>query len=201
MQNVLAGHFLGRRAGQQSAWTDLALILGGSLVIAASAQIAIPLPFTPVPITGQTLGVLLVGIALGSRRGALAVLAYLAEGAAGLPVFAQLRGGAAVLFGPTGGYLFGFAAAAWVVGALAERGFDRSLQKTLLAFALGNSIIYALGLAWLSRFVPWPTTIAAGMTPFLIGDTLKAMVAALLLPGVWKLVNNQDRRNSNGEFE
>jgi biotin transport system substrate-specific component len=187
MQTVLAER-LTRRADSQ--WRDLVLILQGSLVIAASAQVAIPLPFTPVPITGQTFGVLLVGMALGSRRGALAVLVYLAEGALGLPVFAEFRGGLAVLLGPTGGYLAGFLPAAWAVGALAERGFDRSLPRTLLAFAIGNVIIYLFGLLWLSRFVPWPGTLAAGITPFLIGDAIKAILAALLLPGAWKLLGS-----------
>lgn len=191
MQSVLAERLTRRSDAERGAWTDLALILGGSLVIAASAQIAIPLPFTPVPITGQTLGVLLVGMALGSRRGALAVLAYLGEGLAGLPVFAEMRSGLATLLGPTGGYLVGFAAAAWAVGALAERGFDRSLPKTLLAFALGNAIIYAFGLLWLATFVPWPGTLAAGLTPFLVGDALKALLAALLLPGAWRLIGQR----------
>ncbi len=185
MQTVLAER-LTQRA--DSRWRDLVLILLGSLVIAFSAQVAMPLPFTPVPITGQTFGVLLVGMALGSRRGALAVLAYLAEGALGLPVFAEFRAGLPVLLGPTGGYLAGFLPAAWAVGALAERGFDRSLPRTLLAFLAGNAIIYLFGLLWLSRFVPWPGTLAAGMTPFLLGDAIKAVLAALLLPGAWKLL-------------
>lgn len=188
MQPVLADRIWSTQTNPRPAWINLVLIIGASLLIAGTAQLTIPLPFSPVPITGQTFGVLVVGLALGSRRGALALLAYLAEGAAGLPVFAGYRAGLAVLLGPTGGYLIGFVAAAWLVGRLAERGFDRSLPKTLLAFALGNATIYAFGLAWLSRFVPWPETMAAGLTPFLIGDALKALLAALWLPAARRLM-------------
>ncbi len=109
---------------------DAALILGASLLIALSARIAVPVPFSPAPITGQTLAVLLVGALLGSRRGALSVLAYLAEGAMGLPVFAGGGAGILWLLGPTGGYLFGFIAAAFVTGWLAERGWDRRFVTT-----------------------------------------------------------------------
>ena len=186
MQQVLAEKIFPNR----STLADLSLIILGSLLIAAFAQINIPL--NPVPITGQTFAVLLVGMVLGSRRGALALVTYLAEGAAGLPVFAEMRSGVATLLGPTGGYLFGFVAAAWLVGWLAERGFDRSLMKTLAAMALGNAVIYLFGVLWLSRFVGSfageQGALALGMYPFLIGDTIKALLAALLLPSAWKLI-------------
>lgn len=186
MQQVLAEKILPRRG----VVADVSLILFGSLFVAAAAQISIPLQ--PVPITGQTFAVLLVGIVLGSRRGALALAAYLAEGIAGLPVFAEAKFGLATVMGPTGGYLVGFIAAAWLVGFLAERGFDRSLLKTLAAMVLGNIVIYAFGLAWLSRFVgSLPATLAAGMYPFLIGDAIKAVLAALLLPSAWKLIGTK----------
>ncbi len=187
MQQVLAEKIL----PQRSILADISLIVLGSLFVAAMAQLSVPLQ--PVPITGQTFAVLLVGMVLGSRRGGLALAAYLGEGLAGLPVFAEARSGLATVLGPTGGYLVGFIAAAWLVGLLAERGFDRSLLKTFVAMVTGNVVIYAFGLAWLSMF-PFVTGIVGeagllplGMFPFLIGDALKAALAALLLPSVWKL--------------
>src|SRR3990172_4580805 len=125
MQHVLAERIL----PQRSALADISIIVLGSLFVAAMAQLSIPLQ--PVPVTGQTLAVLLVGIVLGSKRGALALTAYLGEGLAGLPVFAEAKSGIATVLGPTGGYLIGFIAAAWLVGLFAEWGFDRSFLKTL----------------------------------------------------------------------
>lgn len=187
MQQVLAERMLVRTGAKQGTLADLSLILLGSLVVAATAQFSIHLEL--VPITGQTLGVLLVGMALGSRRGALALTAYLAQGVAGLPVFAEGKVGLAALQGPTGGYLLGFIAAAWLVGLLAERGFDRNLFTTLAAMLAGNIVIYACGLIWLQPFVgDWRATLNAGMVPFLLGDAIKAVLAALLLPGTWKLL-------------
>ncbi len=191
MQQVLAERIISRTGAKQSALADLALILLGSLVVAASAQISIHLDV--VPITGQTFGVLLVGMALGSRRGALALVAYLTEGVAGLPVFAEAKFGLAIVQGPTGGYLLGFIAAAWLVGLLAERGFDRNLFTTLAAMAAGSALIYVCGVVWLQPFMgSLEDTLAAGVYPFLIGDAIKAVLAALLLPGAWKLLGNRE---------
>ncbi len=168
---------------------DAALVLGASLVIALSAQVAIQLPFSPVPITGQTMAVLLVGALLGSRRGALAVLAYIAEGLAGLPVFAGGAAGLTRLFGPTGGYLVGFVAAAFLVGWLAERGWDRRFGTTLAAMTLGNLVIYGVGAVWLAVFVGGVSRAwSLGVVPFLPGDAIKIVLAAVLLPGGWKLL-------------
>ena len=168
---------------------DAALVLGASLVIALSAQVAIQLPFSPVPITGQTMAVLLVGALLGSRRGALAVLAYIAEGLAGLPVFAGGAAGLTRLFGPTGGYLVGFVAAAFLVGWLAERGWDRRFGTTLAAMTLGNLAIYGVGAVWLAVFVGGVSRAwSLGVVPFLPGDAIKIVLAAVLLPGGWKLL-------------
>jgi biotin transport system substrate-specific component len=167
---------------------DLGLILAGSALVALAAQASVRLPFTPVPWTFQPLAVLLVGAALGSRRGAAALLAYLAEGASGLPVFAEGSFGIAPLLGPTGGYLAGFVAAAWVVGALAERGWDRRFFSTWAAMALGSLTLFAFGVPWLARFTGWPGALAAGFWPFVPGDVLKQVLAALLLPGAWRLV-------------
>lgn len=167
---------------------ELLLLVGATLVIALSAQVSIRLWFTPVPITGQTLAVLLVGTLLGSKRGAAALLTYLAEGLAGMPVFANGTSGWAILSGPTGGYLVGFVAAAFVTGWLAERGWDRRVWTTALAMLIGNIVIYACGLTWLAKFVGTAHVLEAGLTPFLTGDALKIVLAAGLLPGGWKLL-------------
>jgi biotin transport system substrate-specific component len=164
------------------------LVLAGSALIALSAWIALPLPFSPVPVTAQTFAVLFVGSALGARRGAASALAYLAEGASGLPVFAGGSSGVHVLVGPTGGYLAGFVLGAWICGALAERGYDRRPATTLLSMALGNIAILVPGLLWLARFVGAPRVLAMGLFPFLPGDVLKIALAVALLPLGWKLL-------------
>lgn len=171
-----------------SAVTWALAILGTSLVTALAAQVAVPLPWTPVPVTAQTLAVLLAGAALGSRRAAAAMLLYLAEGAAGLPVFAGGAAGPLVLAGPTGGYLVGFVPAAFVTGWLVERGWARSVWTAFVAMVAGSLPIFACGLAWLARFVPAPQLVAAGLSPFVIGDILKALVGAGALPGAWRLL-------------
>lgn len=180
---------------------DAALIAGGSLVIAGSAQIAVGLP---VPVTGQTFAVLMLAALLGSRRGVLCVLAYLAEGLMGLPVFSQGRAGPAMFFGPTGGFLLGFVPAAYVVGALAERGWDRRAITTMLAMVLGSVAMYACGLAWLScldNLLGRPlggSVLAVGLYPFLVGDVLKIVLATFLLPCGWKLIEYFRFENSAG---
>lgn len=165
---------------------DAILILAGSLLLALTAQVAIPM--WPVPITGQTFGVLLVGALLGSRRGALSVLTYLAEGFIGLPVFAGGAAGIARLLGPTGGYLLGFVVAAFVVGWLSERGWDRRALTTAAAMVVGNFVIYSFGASWLTSFVGWERALAVGVVPFLIGDAVKIGLAALALPFGWRLL-------------
>ena len=165
---------------------DLALILGGSMLIGLCAQIKIHLG--PVPITGQTLAVLMIAALLGSRRGTLAVLAYLAEGAAGLPVFA-MGSGPLVLIGLTGGYLIGFVPAAFVTGLLAEKGWDRRFGTTVLAMILGNAIIYACGMTQLCILTGMnKAVVTAGLLPFIPGDILKIIIAAIMLPSAWKLL-------------
>lgn len=181
---------------RRSLGRDLALALGGSLFVALTAQAALPLPFTPVPLTLQTLGVLLVGAALGSRLGLWALLAYLAQGALGLPVFAGGTGGLAKLLGPTGGFLLAFPLAAWLVGALVERfGLDRGFLGTLSAMLLGNALLYLAGLPWLAVWLLGAgqaqglgALLAMGLLPFLPGDLLKALLAALLLPAAWRFL-------------
>lgn len=173
------------RAG---AFRDAALIVGASLVTALSAQVALPLPWSPVPITGQTFAVLLSGAVLGARRAFLAQVLYLAEGALGLPVFAGGLGGALVFVGPTAGYLAAFPFAAAVTGALAQRGWDRRFATMFAAMLLGSAVIFAVGLAGLARFVPGRTLLAQGLLPFVPGDLIKSALAALAFPAVWRRV-------------
>ena len=172
---------------RRAAFYDIALIIGSSLLIGLCAQLAIPL--WPVPVTGQTFAVLMVGALIGARRGCLAVLAYIIEGAAGLPVFAMGRGGFAVLKGFTAGYLVGFIAAAYIVGLLAQKGWDRRIGTTILAMVLGNIVIYTFGLLWLSSLPGINNVLREGLYPFIIGDLLKIALAAILLPSGWKLLN------------
>ncbi|MEN6577333.1 MAG: biotin transporter BioY [Phycisphaerales bacterium] len=180
---------------------DATLVIGGSVLIALLAQIAVGYP---VPITGQTFGVLIVAALLGSRRGVACVLAYLAEGAMGLPVFSQGRGGPAMFFGPTGGYLVGFVLAAYIVGALAERGWDRRAATTMLAMVLGSVGMYACALAWLfclDNLLGKPLAggvLAVGLYPFLVGDILKIVLATILMPSGWKLIRHFRFDNSAG---
>jgi len=175
-------------------WDSL-LVLGFSALMTLFARISIPLPFTPVPVTGQTFGVLVTGLLLGSRRGGLAMLAYLAQGLAGLPIFANgasawtpSAAGVPVIVGPTAGYLVAFPVAALVVGLLAERGWDRNVLLTAIAMLLGEVIIYLFGLAWLSRFVGMGNVLQLGLYPYIAGDLIKMALAALLLPGGWALL-------------
>ena len=167
---------------------DAILMLAFSLVTALSAQIAVPLPFSPVPVTGQTFAVLLTGALLGPRLGFLTLLLYLAEGGLGLPFFAGGAFGPAKLLGPTGGYLLAFPLAAAFVGYLASRGWDRRPQTMLAAMLAGSLVIYALGAAQLAYFVGTKNEITLGVLPFLPGDALKALLAAGLLPLGWKAV-------------
>ena len=164
------------------------LVLGASLATGLAARLAFPVPWSPVPITGQTFAVLLAGVALGPSRAFLAQALYLAEGALGLPVFAGGTSGIAVLAGPTGGYLLAFPVAAALTGFLAARGWDRRFLGTLAAMLLGSAVIFAVGLAWLARFVAPGQLLAAGLFPFIPGDLFKATLAALGFPVAWRRV-------------
>ncbi len=188
MQTSFALTVTRRLSVKTSLLLDLSLVLFGSLLIALLAQVRVVLPFTPVPITAQTLGVLLIGAVLGSRRGAAAVIAYIVEGGLGLPFFAGGKAGLAVLMGPTGGYLLGFVAAAFVVGWLAERGLDRRVSTSMPLFVLGMAVIYAFGWLGLSRFVGMEAALAGGVLPFIFGDIVKVALAAALLPAAWRLL-------------
>lgn len=165
---------------------DTLLVITGSILIALSAKVAFPVPFSPVPVTGQTFAVLLMGALLGSRRGVLAVLAYMAEGISGLPVFTGAGAGFVYLLGPTGGYIAGFAAAAGITGLLAEKGWDRNIFTTAAAMAAGSAAIYLFGVLWLSLYAGGKA-VSLGLIPFIPGDIVKIALAALILPAGWKL--------------
>jgi len=170
---------------------NLMLAVAGSLLLWISAKISIP--FWPVPLTMQTLVVLMIGMAFGARLGAATVALYLLEGAAGLPVFSGTpeKGiGLAYMMSTTGGYLFGFVVAAGAVGFLAERGWDRNLSTTALAMLIGTVLIYIPGVLWLGMVLGWDKPILSwGLTPFLAGDALKLVIAAVLMPSLWRLLS------------
>ena len=167
-------------------WAEAVLLVGFNALLVLCSYVSINLPFSPVPITGQTFGVLLIAMALGRLRGTAVVLAYLAEGAAGLPVFAGGTAGIIKFAGPTGGYLIGFLASAWVVGYLADKGWDKKYYLSIAAMIIGTAIIFAFGLTWLSRWVPDSVLLATGFFPFLPGAVIKIALAAIILPSVWK---------------
>ncbi len=172
----------------------VALVVAGVLLIAATAQVYVLVPGNPVPFTGQTFGVLLVGGALGFRRGFSAAVVYLVIGALGLPVFAQGRHGIEIVQGATGGYLVGFVLAATLVGRLAELGWDRSIRGGIAAMALGSVLIYAIGVPWLAVVVYGGNLVPAfqnGLVPFLIWDAVKIGLAAAAFPLAWWVVGRR----------
>lgn len=169
---------------------DTVLVLGGAALTGLAAQIAIPVPGSPVPVTGQTFAALLVGTALGARRGFLALALYAVAGVIGMPWFADGQSGAAMA---SFGYIPGMMLAALVVGTLARRGADRSPLRTAGAMLLGNVIIYATGVPYLaySAHLDASAAIAAGLTPFIFGDLLKTALATAALPTAWKLIGRK----------
>jgi biotin transport system substrate-specific component len=173
---------------EQSLTRDIALILAGSLFIAALGQVSIG---APVPMTLQTLGVLLIPLAFGFRLGSLAVAAYLLEGVLGLPVFAGFKSfWTPNAFGPTSGYLLGFLFAALALGWFADKGWAKNVFLVAVAMLIATVLIYIPGVLWLEKFFPGHG-IEYGLTPFLIGDAIKAAIAAVLLPSVWAFVNRK----------
>ena len=171
---------------------DATLVLAAALLTAACAQISIPVPGSPVPVTGQTFAVLLTAAALGARRGAAGQALYVALGLF-LPFYSDGESGLTYATGATGGYLLGFIVAGWVVGALAERGGDRTPPRALPLFAAGQLIIFALGVPWLaiSADLTPAQALDAGFVPFILGGLLKAALAAGLLPAAWKLAGRR----------
>ena len=165
---------------------NVALAVVGSLIVAAAAQVNVPM--IPVPMTLQTLAVLAIGAAYGSRLGAATLALYAFEGAIGLPVFAEFKSGFMLA---SFGYVLGFIAAAFVVGWLAERGWDRSVPKMFAAMLLGAAVLYVPGLLWLSNWIGWEKAIQFGLLPFVAGDIVKAAIAALGFPAIWALLGRR----------
>jgi biotin transporter BioY len=174
---------------------DAIVVICGALILGLSAQVKVYLPISPVPITGQTFAVLMLAAMLGSRRGVLAVIAYLVEGIAGLPVFAGGMG-LATLIGPTGGYLVGFIPVVYVVGRLAEMGWDRRVITTIAAMLAGEIVLYTFGVCWLAIMTDTKTALTVGLYPFIVGDILKVILAAAVLPAGWKLLDCLKTKNT-----
>ena len=182
---------LGERASPRI--RDVALVIAGAILIFLTAKVSVPIPGNPVPFTLQNFGVLVVGGALGFRRGGSAAFLYVALGVVGLPFFAEGKGGVSVIFGTTGGYLVGFILAAALVGRLAELGWDRKIGGALGATTLGTAVIYAVGVPWLAVVANIPLTkaIELGLMPFLVLDIIKLVAAAAVFPAAWWVVGRR----------
>lgn len=189
MQTTLPSRVITGAVLPRATWVTAASVVGFALLTAAAAQLRINLPFTPVPITGQTFAVLLSGAALGSVAGGTSQLLYVALGALGLPFYAGGESGWSVVSGASGGYLVGFIAAAYVVGLLAERRQDRTVSSAIPAFLTGSVVIYLFGVPWLAHVADfsWQMAVDKGLTPFVIGDLAKIAVAGVALPAAWRL--------------
>ncbi|MGV8896462.1 MAG: biotin transporter BioY [Rhodoglobus sp.] len=180
---------------------DVALVVAGAALTAVSAQIAVPL--WPVPVTGQTLAVLLVGVTLGAVRGGVSMVLYALLGIVGLPVFSESSSGWGVVAGPTGGYIIGFIFAAILTGWLAQREWDRKLLRAFVAFLVGSGVTFAFGLPWLAAYlgaVGAPTdlnyVLSAGLYPFILGGVVKAVLGAGIITLAWAAVGRRDRKNA-----
>lgn len=172
---------------------DVMLVVAATGFLALMAQVAMPVPGSPVPVTGQTLAVLVVGATLGTARGVSSMLLYLVVGMMGVPIFSDASGGIHVVFGATGGYLVGFVLAAAAMGWAAGRGWDRTPLRAFPLFILGQAIIFAVGLPWLAVIagLSLTETITAGLLPFVVGGLVKSVLASALLPGAWRLAGRQ----------
>ncbi len=193
---ALRNNTLSSRLVPDSWLSNVILVAAGSALMAVSARFSHQFSFSTVPISGQTFAVLLIGALYGSRLGAATLIAYLGEGAAGMPVFASGHGGIAAIATPSGGYLFGFIIAAFVVGWFAERGWDRS-RWIVLPMLLGNAVIYVPGVIWLhqqfdivGKPITWDTALHYGLWPFVAGDLAKLVAASLAVPAGWSIVES-----------
>jgi biotin transport system substrate-specific component len=184
--NTLKSAFISRT----TAVTQISLILGGTIFLAAMAQISFPIPGSPVPFTGQTLGVLLLGTAYGASLGFSTVAFYLLMGIAGAPIFASGSHGFEKIAGATGGYLVGMLISSLVLGALAGRKWDQKIKTVIPTMIIGNVIIFTFGLFWLHQYSgqSWSWTIDKGLTPFILAEFIKIAIASTALPAVWRLV-------------
>ncbi len=194
MQNVVSNKFTRRLFNKENIYLDIGLIVFGSVFVAISSQIAFYLPFSPIPITGQTFAVLFVGAVLGSRKGGLSLALYILEGLIGLPVFAGGTGGLSVLLGPTAGYLMGFIPAAILVGKLSEKGFYRNRILMFFVLSLGLTVIYLLGVLRLLSFIDYKKVFTVGVAPFLVGDAIKNVLAVIFIPSGRKLLIKSEQR-------
>jgi len=159
---------------------EITYVMSAVLMLAALSRITIPLQ--PVPVTGQTLGVLLTGMMLGRKRALAAMITYLAMGLIGFPVFANGAFGLATLIGPTGGYLLGFIPAAFIMGWLGDKGWYKNVWTAISALLIGHAIVFSFGLLWLANFTGWSAVLATGLIPFLPGATIKTLIAFVLIP-------------------
>lgn len=176
-----------------TALTHLSLIAGGTLFLSALAQVAIPVPGSPVPVTGQTLGVLLIGTTYGAGLGLATFATYLLAGIAGAPIFAGSGFGVEKITGATGGYLVGMFAATYLLGFLANRHMDQKFVTALPSMLGGTLVTFSFGLIWLHHFTgkDWAWTISAGLTPFIMGEVLKIAIAGTSLPIVWRFLHRK----------
>ena len=180
---------------ERSKVRDVAAVVSFALLTAAAAQLSFHVPWTPVPVTGQTFAVLLSGAALGMRLGSASQLLYVVLGAAGLPFYAGGDGGWSAATGATAGYLVGFVVAAALVGALADRRHDRSLVTAVPAMLAGTAVTYLLGVTWLavSLGVSLGKAVELGLTPFIVGDIAKLVAAGALFPAAWRVTRSRER--------
>jgi biotin transport system substrate-specific component len=185
MQNQTCAAVIRPQIKREALLYDFVLIIGTSIFIALSAQIAFNVPFSPVPVTGQTFAVILAGALLGSRRGSLAIIAYLLEGISGLPVFAQAQFGIVHFFGPTGGYLVGFIPAAFLCGWLVESGWGKSYVSTLGIMTLGTILIFLCGLTWLKLLTGSENILLLGLYPYITGAIIKIVLATIVYRLGW----------------
>lgn len=180
---------------RSTALSNAVLVVSGVLGLAALAQIAIPVPGSPVPVTGQTLGVLILGTTYGSTLGVTTFAMYILAGIAGAPVFANSGHGLDRIVGATGGYLIGMLVATFVLGQLARFRLDQKFSTALPSMLIGTVITFSFGLIWLYQYTgqSWSWTVNAGLTPFILGEVLKIAIAGTSLPAIWRIVN---RKNS-----
>ncbi|MEE8341293.1 MAG: biotin transporter BioY [Candidatus Neomarinimicrobiota bacterium] len=165
----------------KSLTTNLAIVLSGSIILALLARLSIPVPFSPIPITGQTFGILFLGALLGSRLGMLSVIMYIMEGIIGIPVFAGGTAGFMYLLGPTGGYLIGFIPAVYLVGYFAEKGWTNKIAITFIPMIIGTLVIFIFGISWLSVTAGFETALRIGLYPYLTGATTKIILATIVV--------------------
>ena len=184
-QNLLINNLITVENKNQEMLKNILLILSGTIFLALMSQLTIPLPFTPVPITGQTFAVMFIGLVYGKKLGSSTLLTYIAAGSAGLPVFAGFSGGLP-FFTPSGGYIIGFFFAALICGYFADKGWTKSPVKLISVLIIAHAVLYFFGLLQLNIFLPNKNIFAIGLYPFIAGDVIKMMILSALLPTVWK---------------